>query len=116
MPRNYKVRSIDIWDEEAQPILTGVVVKFEEVEVDNEMRSTMLIDTGESIVRVWHSHALTEAFDLATPTDGIRIAFKGYAPLKGKKTFKRISVQVWEGGDLEEIVKEAKGDTGPISA
>jgi hypothetical protein len=108
MERKYKLRSTDVWDEETQPILIGVVNSFEPLEVGDETRETMLIDTGTAVVRVWHSEALKEAFELAKAGDGIRLEFKGKIPLKGGKTFKRISVQVWEGGNLEEIRQEAE--------
>lgn len=115
MERKFKVRSEDVWDEEINPVLTGVIVRFEPFKVDKEERLTMLIDTGKALVRIWHSHALSEAFEVGKSGDGIRLEYQKTVPLKGGKTYKRISVQVWEGGDLEEIKKEWPTDTRPIS-
>lgn len=112
--RKFKVRSIDIWNEELQPILTGVIDKFETLKVGKDDRETMLIETGTAIIRVWHSHAVKDAFDLGEPGDGIRLHYQGTVPLAGAKTYRRVSVQVWVGGDINEILKETEANFRPI--
>ena len=103
--RKYKHRSIDIWNEEEMPILEGVVLGFEDMEVDKEKRATMTIETLNGIFRVWHSSALEEGFKLGNKGDGIRLQYRGKVSLSGGKTYKRISVAVWEKGSLEEIAR-----------
>lgn len=112
--REYIHRSIDVWDEEKQPVIEGVIARSEEMEVDDEVRETFVIETPDGFVRIWHSGALKEAFELGKVGDGIRLHYKGRKALSGAKTFKRISVAVWKGGDIEEIIEahEARQKNG----
>lgn len=114
--RKYKHRSIDIWNEEETPVLEGVVLAFEQMKVDKDERDTMSIDTLDGIYRVWHSSALDEAFSLAGVGDGIRLVYRGKVALSGGKTYKRISVAVWEKGSLEEIAAEQEKAKRPVEA
>lgn len=99
MARKYKVKSIDVVDWEVDSIVEGRIVGFEEMKVKDDTRLTMVIDTEQTQVRVWHSKALSEAFELGTIGDNIRIQFKGKVPLSGGHTFNRFSVAVWTGED-----------------
>lgn len=103
--REYTHRSIDVWDEELQPIVEGVVTTIEPFKVDDEERDTLVIETPEGFLRIWHSGALKEAFELAVVGNGIRLVYKGRKAIGGNKTFKRISVAVWKKGDLKEITE-----------
>lgn len=105
MPRKYKVKSVDVVDWETNSIVEGVITAYEPIKVGKEERVTMVIDTGQTRARVWHSHALKEAFDLGEVGDNIRIEFKGKVPLQGGHTFNRFSVSVWTG---ESDAKEEK--------
>lgn len=105
MPRKYKVKSIDVVDWEVNSVIEGVILDYETMKVKDDDRLTMVIDTGQTKARVWHSKALEEAFSLGVVGDNIRIEFKGKVPISGGHTFNRFSVAVWTGVDDEK--KEA---------
>lgn len=112
MVRRYKVKSIDAVDWEKTPLVEGKILNLEPMMVDDEERLTMIIDTGQTQVRVWQSKALDDAFTLGEVGDSIRIEFKGKVPLKGSKTFNRFSVAVWTGEDDEaENQTQEKADS-----
>jgi len=110
MERKYKHRSIDVHDFEHAPLLRGRVLRREPIQVDDEVRETLVIDTGVYMTRVFASAGLQEAFDVSTEGDCIEIRFLGRKALKGAKTFKRFSVQVWEGS-LEETEETTETKT-----
>lgn len=102
--RVYKVRSLDTVDWNTNPDLEGLIVEYGSIEVKGEERAFMVIDTGQQKVRVFHSTALHEAFELGVQGDHIHIAFRGKVNIVGGHTFNRFQVQVWtlEEGDDEE--------------
>lgn len=102
--RKYKTRSTDTADFERQPDLEGIIVEQDVLLVDKKERPYMVIDTGQRLVRVFHSSALQEAFRLGTLGDSIRLEYQGRVKLAGAKSYKRFGVQVWteEGEDDEE--------------
>lgn len=104
------LRSIDVWDIDRDPLIYGLVESFETLEVETkkglEERESMVVDTGSSRLRVWHSAALKEAFELAKPGFVVRLEHRGKVPIKGGQTFNRISVTVWESGDIEDVAAE----------
>ena len=107
--RKYKTRSIDTHDFLEDARLQGKIQVVEEIEVDEEKRMTMIIDTGDRLARIFKSKALEEAFDVAVKGDCISLHLLGIKPLKGAKTFKRFSVAVWEG-DCGKPTEETQGD------
>lgn len=108
MGRKYKVKSIDVVDWEEDSVVEGRIVGYEEIQVKDDTRLTMVIDTKQAQVRVWHSKALTEAFDLGEVGDNIRIQFKGKVLLSGGHHFNRFSVAVWTGENDEKESQEPK--------
>jgi len=106
--RIFKTRSLDTADFEREPDLEGVVVEMGSLEVDEEERPFMVIDTGQRLVRVFHSSALKEAFDCAEKGDNIHLEYRGKVKLQGGKSFKRIAVQVWNDGEEEDDNEESQ--------
>lgn len=106
--RTYKTRSVDPhnWDEE--PDIEGVITVLDTLLVDDEERSFMTVDTGQALTQVFHSHALTEAFNEAAVGDHIHIQYRGKVKTKkGGHTFNRFAVQLWTEEVEDEEVQEA---------
>lgn len=95
-PRKYKVRTESPHDFSLEPVCQGRIVKFDKLEIDDEERLYMVVDTFHTLAQVFHSFGLTEAFDDGVPGDMVRIVFHGKKKLKGAKSFNKFSVQVWE--------------------
>lgn len=105
--RKYKVRSLDTVDFNKTPELVGVIKEYGVVDVKGDERSFMTIDTGQRLVRVFHSTALNDAFELGEQGDHVRLVFHGKVSIQGGHTFNRFEVQVWtEEGTPDETQEE----------
>lgn len=105
--RTYKSRTTDPHDWDRTPEVEGVVMDKDILIVDDEERAFLNIDTGESISQVFHTHALTDAFNCAEVGDHIHIQYRGKIKTKKKgHTFSRFAVQVWTEGEDDESSEE----------
>ncbi len=100
--RKYKVRTESPHDFATNPTCEGRIVKIDTIQVEKKDRLFMVIDTRSTLAQVFHSHALTPAFDEAEVGDGIRIVFHGKKKRPGGKTFNKFSAQVWEWSDEDD--------------
>jgi hypothetical protein len=93
--RKYKVRIPNTHDFESVPSITGIVVAFGEHDVKGERRAFVVLDSGESISRVYESKALEELFKSGDVGDHVKLTYSGEKDLGGGKSYKKISVEVW---------------------
>lgn len=109
--RKYKHRSVTAHDFNREPELEGVITKFDELEVDKEMRRYCVVDTGHTTPMVFESHALKEVFEQGEEGDHVHIVFHGKKKLSGKKSFNKFSVELWTEEEGEEDDEETRSDT-----
>lgn len=94
-PRKYVVRSINDWDYETDPALTGVIESFGKLPPEYDERRFVVIDTGTMRLRVYESWDLQDVFVQATSGMHISLKFLGTKSIKGNKTVKRFASAVW---------------------
>jgi hypothetical protein len=94
--RNYKVRSEDVHDWDAIPLVEGVITHLDSQKIEDDVRRYMLVDTGEFVARVYETSALEEPFNQAVVGDHVRFEFLRMTQTKkaGRK-FRRFSYRVW---------------------
>ena len=93
--RKFKVRNPTPHDFTSEPSLTGKVVAFGSIEIEDEEREMVLIDTGATISQVYRTKALEDVFTKAAIGDTVELIYGGEKELGGGRSFKKFSVAVW---------------------
>ncbi len=94
--RTYKVRSEDVHDWDAIPVVEGQVLKLDSQVIEDDERRFMFVDTGAFIARVYETAALEEVFNCVAEGDCVHIEFlKMTRTKKAGRKFRRFSFRVW---------------------
>ena len=93
--RKYKTRSkVDVqWVPGLN--IEGKIVEFGTLPESAESRRFMVVDTAETLYRIYESKDLEEAFKLAEIGDSISVTFIGKKSIKGNKSFSSFNTRLW---------------------
>lgn|SRR5574341_289559 len=93
--KQYKHRSRVDADWERSRVVEGVLVGIEKLPASAGERRFMVLDTGESLIRVYESKDLEECFAASEPGDHVRIEFLDKIDLDGGRTLNKFNASVW---------------------
>lgn len=93
--RQYKVRTTDdvAWSDGLN--VTGVVTDLGHLEIDGKRRPFVVVDTGGTLARVFHSEALDDVFKQAARGDSVSLTALPMVKTKAGRTYRPFSVQLW---------------------